>query len=104
MNGNAFYIGKEIKIVRMVQEAKITSKGQVTIPSKIRKELDLSARDKLKFKVKKGKIIVEPVRKKDLMNLYQSVPSPEGKSTDLKDIRKKVQKERAIMTAEGNKE
>ena len=84
----------------MSQEAKITPKGQVTIPSKIRKELDLHAWDMLKFKVEEGRIIVEPVRKKEVMNLYQSVPSPVGKSADLEEIRKQIRKERAIKNAE----
>ncbi len=46
--------------------AKITSKGQVTIPKKIR---DLLGTDVVRFKVVEGKVILEPVR--DLGGIFR---------------------------------
>jgi antitoxin PrlF len=42
--------------------ATITSKGQVTIPAKIRKQLGLAARDKIIFRLGKGnRVEIEPL-------------------------------------------
>ncbi len=77
----------------MSKDATLTSKGQITIPSHIRKKLDLQPQDKLRIEIKGDHLELRPVRKRDLMDLYQSVPSPEEKSTDIKEIRKSVQEE-----------
>lgn len=81
------------QVIHMTKEATITSKGQITIPSHIRKQLDLHPQDKLRIEIKGDHLELRPVRKKDLMDLYQSVPSPKDKPTDLKEIRKSVQED-----------
>jgi len=51
----------------------ITSKGQVTVPAKIRQQLNLQTGDRLDFEVENGAIKVTPERKKitleDFMNI-----------------------------------
>lgn len=44
-------------------QATITSKGQVTVPVKIRAELNLRAGDQLDFQIENGTIKVTPERK-----------------------------------------
>lgn len=40
----------------------VTTKGQVTIPSKLRKALDLSPGKRVAFRLEDGKITLEPIR------------------------------------------
>jgi len=55
-------------------QATLASKGQVTIPAKIRQQLHLQVGDTLDFKVENGTIKITPERKKgtldDLMNAF----------------------------------
>jgi len=45
---------------KMVTKTSITKKGQVTIPKRIREYLGVKTKDKLEFKIEKGKVIVQP--------------------------------------------
>jgi AbrB family looped-hinge helix DNA binding protein len=53
----AFYVCKESKEAAM-ELAKVTSKGQITIPLQIRKRLKLKEGDKVFFLEEQGRIIV----------------------------------------------
>lgn len=44
----------------------ITSKFQTTIPKAVRKNLKLSVRDALEWKIERGKVVVYPTQKKFL--------------------------------------
>jgi AbrB family looped-hinge helix DNA binding protein len=46
----------------MNEEAKVLSRGRVTVPAKVRKELGVSAGDRLSFEIKNGVVYVCPVR------------------------------------------
>ena len=50
-------------------EARITSKGQITVPKAVREELGVSAGDRLAFAIIDGKAVVTPVRRKRLSEL-----------------------------------
>ncbi|MFM2197650.1 MAG: hypothetical protein RLZZ505_1082 [Verrucomicrobiota bacterium] len=54
-------------------KATLTSKGQVTVPVKIREQLNLQTGDKLNFEIEGTSIKVSPARKKgtleELMNI-----------------------------------
>jgi AbrB family looped-hinge helix DNA binding protein len=54
-------------------KATLTSKGQVTVPVKIREQLNLQTGDKLDFQIEGTSIKVSPARKKgtleELMNI-----------------------------------
>ncbi|HIE33274.1 MAG TPA: AbrB/MazE/SpoVT family DNA-binding domain-containing protein [Thermodesulfobacteriaceae bacterium] len=53
--------------------AKITSKGQVTIPKKIREFLGT---DVVRFRVVKGKVVLEPVR--DVRGIFKKYVKTSG--------------------------
>ena len=49
---------------------KVTSKGQVTLPKKIREELGIEFGDFIDFQVKDNMVIIKPIHNKgDLMDL-----------------------------------
>jgi AbrB family looped-hinge helix DNA binding protein len=61
----------------MDSTAKITSKGQVTIPKGVRDTLGLRAGDELLFRVGGGRAVI--AKTPDLLELAGSVPVPAGK-------------------------
>jgi AbrB family looped-hinge helix DNA binding protein len=61
----------------MDSSAKITSKGQVTIPKSVRDALGLQAGDELLFRVERSRAVV--AKTPDLLELAGSVPVPAGK-------------------------
>jgi AbrB family looped-hinge helix DNA binding protein len=58
-----------------VRIAKVTSKGQVTIPKPIREELGIEEQDRLLFTVEAGRLIGTPVSSQALSDLYASLPA-----------------------------
>ncbi len=59
----------------------VTQKGQVTIPSDIRKTLQISEGDKVMFEVIGSEIIVTLMRKSDLNDLCGFLPKPKKSLT-----------------------
>jgi AbrB family looped-hinge helix DNA binding protein len=56
--------------------ARVTSKGQVTIPAAVRRQLDLKPGDYLEFQVIQGtEAMVRPFRVKSVAELYGSLPA-----------------------------
>jgi AbrB family looped-hinge helix DNA binding protein len=53
----------------------ITSKGQVTIPSEVRKELGVGTSDKIAFILDDGDVRIRPVKFPTLESVFGSVPS-----------------------------
>jgi antitoxin PrlF len=64
----------------------VTSKGQTTIPKKIRELLAIKPNDKLFYIIEENKVIIKPI-KGNILELRGSVPSNK-KSSDLNKIRK----------------
>jgi len=63
-------------------QATITSKGQVTVPVKIRTELNLRAGDQLDFRIENGTIKVTPERKKGTLDDFiNALPKSERSFT-----------------------
>jgi antitoxin PrlF len=58
----------------------ITSKGQVTIPREVRKELGVGSRDKIAFIIDDGDVHIRPVQFPTLESVFGSVP-PLGRPT-----------------------
>ena len=58
-----------------IGEAKVTSKGQITVPGAVRKELGIAAGDRLTFvKSSNGSIIVRPRKYKSIVDFARQNP------------------------------
>ncbi len=74
----------------MAVTAKITSKGQITIPSAIRQEMGVGAGDRLAFERRKGVMSIVPVRTESRFERYRGIGNPglgSGKEAVLKALR-----------------
>ena len=61
----------------MDARARLTSKGQITIPKTVREALELSAGDEVLFRVERSRAVV--AKTPDFLDLAGSVPVPAGK-------------------------
>lgn len=61
----------------MDARARLTSKGQVTIPKPVREALDLRDGDEILFRVERSRAVV--AKTPDFLALAGSVPVPSGK-------------------------
>lgn len=74
----------------MQSNAKITSKGQITIPLKVREALGVKEGDKLVFEHKGGDIIVRPVKGKSKFSKYRGIGVPgvgRGREAVIRSVR-----------------
>ena len=72
-----------------MQKIKITFKGQVTIPKKIRKALAIREGDSVIFSVEGDHAVVKPIKKKALVDFYGSLPATRS-YPGLEAVRKEV--------------
>jgi AbrB family looped-hinge helix DNA binding protein len=74
--------------------ARITSKGQVTIPKSVREALDLHEGDEVLFRVERSRALL--AKTPDLLALAGSVPVPASKrGTAWDDVLRQTRQERA---------
>ena len=74
----------------MQRQARITSKGQITVPRDIRRALGVRPGDRLLFEVEEGGVRVRPVRSADPFKKYQGIGNPgipSGRKAILRYIR-----------------
>lgn len=77
-------------------EAKITSKGQITVPLKVRRDLGLKAGDKITFdKNSDDEIVLRPARKGSPFAKYRGIGNP-GIDSGLEAINKHVREMRGF--------
>jgi len=58
-----------------IGEAKVTSKGQITVPGAVRKELGLAAGDKLAFiRVKDGTVTLRSCKRRSILDYARQNP------------------------------
>ncbi len=78
----------------MDTRAKITSKGQVTIPKGVREALDLRAGDELLFRVERSRAVI--AKTPDFLALAGTVAVPADKvGTPWEEIVRRTRRERA---------
>lgn len=59
------------------KEARLTSKGQITIPAAIREGLGMKAGDALRFRLSEaGELTVVPRRKRSILEIAREMPLP----------------------------
>ena len=58
-----------------MNKAKITFKGQVTLPKEVRNSLDIKEGDSVIFVIEKDHAILKPVKKKSLKDFYGVFPA-----------------------------
>jgi antitoxin PrlF len=74
--------------------AKITSKGQVTIPKSVREALEIDAGDELLFRVERSRAVL--AKTPDLLELAGTVPVPPAKrGTPWDEVLRRTRTERA---------
>lgn len=72
-----------------MQAAKLTSKGQITIPKDIRQHLKIDQGDKIEFFVgENGVVIISPI-KSDVRELKGIIPKP-NKPVSIEDMKKAI--------------
>lgn len=78
-----------------MEKAKVTFKGQVTIPKGIRNALNIEEGESVIFVVEGDHAIMKPFKKKSLLDFYGSLPATRsypGVGTMRKEIRSKLGK------------
>ena len=76
-----------------MQKAKVTFKGQVTIPREVRKALAIEEGDSVIFMVEGDRAILRPIKKRPLMELYGALPATRpypGFEAVRKEIKSKI--------------
>jgi antitoxin PrlF len=61
----------------MQRQARITSKGQITVPREVRRILGVRAGDRLLFESDGNGVRVRPVRSKSAFSKYRGIGNPE---------------------------
>jgi antitoxin PrlF len=60
----------------MQKQAKITSKGQITVPIEVRRLLGVRAGDRLLFETDSNGVHIRPVRNKSVFAKYAGIGNP----------------------------
>ena len=86
--------------VLVVELAKVTTKGQITIPREVRKKLGVKAGDKVLFIEEAGKIVImnsSMAALKEIQNEFAGAAVKAGikSADDVNALVKKIRKERA---------
>jgi AbrB family looped-hinge helix DNA binding protein len=81
----------------MHSAVRLSSKGQVTIPKAIRDRLALSPGDRVVFRVRDDRVVVEPVG--SLMDWYGAASDQPVPPEDWREVREQVRREIGRLTA-----
>jgi antitoxin PrlF len=74
-----------------MQQAKVTYKGQITIPKVVRKALNINEGDSVIFKVEGDHAILRPLKRKALLEFFGAFPATQP-YPGTESVRKKVGK------------
>ena len=72
-----------------MNKAKITFKGQVTIPKEVRNSLDIKEGDSVIFFIEKDHAVLKPLKKKSLKDFYGVLPATQPYS-GMESVREKI--------------
>ena len=72
-----------------MNKAKVTFKGQVTIPKEVRNSLDIKEGDSVIFVIQKDHAVLKPLKKKSLKDFYGVLPATQPYS-GMESVREKV--------------
>jgi antitoxin PrlF len=78
----------------MKTQAKITSKGQITVPVKVRRALGVRAGDKLLFEKDGANFRMRPVKTRSPFAKYRGIGIPGSKSGGRKTIIRRIREMR----------
>jgi len=81
--------------------AKVTLKGQVTIPKAVRAALSIHDGDAVLFAIEGDRAVLRPLKKKPLRGLYGALPATRP-YPGLEAIRREVRQKRAERFEKGN--
>jgi len=73
-----------------MEKVKLSAKGQIVIPARIRRELGLSEGDRLFIERRQGEVILKPVVK---LSELRGIDKLEGASKEIEKMRKKWDEE-----------
>lgn len=79
-----------------MRQAKVTYKGQITIPKAVREALDIREGDSVTFTIKGNHAVLKPLKKKDLLDFYGAFPASRpypGLEAVRKEVRHKMAKQ-----------
>ena len=72
-----------------MQQAKVTFKGQITIPKAVREALDIRKGDSITFQIDGDQAVLKPLKKKPLVEFFGAFPTKRP-YPGLEAIRKEV--------------
>lgn len=78
--------------------AKVTSKGQVTIPKGVREALGIREGDRITFLVREESALLRPLHQRSLRELHGALPATRG-YPGRDQVRREVREERARQRA-----
>ena len=73
----------------VMQQAKVTFKGQITIPKAVREALDIQQGDSVTFTIEGDHAVLKPVKKKAILDFYGAFPAKRS-YPGLESVRKEV--------------
>ena len=86
----------EDSYVCLSQKSTLTSKGQVTIPQKIREAIHANSGDQIEFTLNEsGEVILRAIKKDSLLSLFGSMPAQEETILDWEVIRGRARYEKS---------
>ena len=78
-----------------MQQAKVTFKGQITIPKAVREALNIQQGDSVTFTLEGNHAVVKPLKKKALSDFYGALPAKRpypGLESVRKEVHQKITK------------
>ncbi len=84
----------------MVATAKITSKGQITLPKEVRELLDVHTGSVVVFEQENDKVVIKPAR---TLREFKGILRGQGKAVNFDEVREKVKEYRGKKVARGGR-